>query len=291
MPTHESICILGAAGMLGRELVRTCQQRLPNHRLHPLTRTDVDITDAAAVDEVIGRLSPCVVMNAAAYTDVDGCETNQDLAWLANVRGPANLARSCQAHHCRLVHVSTDFVFDGCKASPYLPEDPINPLSVYGRTKAQGERRIRDQLDDYAIIRTSWLFASHGKNFVKTMLRLADERDELQVVDDQIGCPTYAPDLAEAIVTMATSGKNGTYHFCNSGSCSWHGFATEIVQESGKRVTVRPISSFQLSRLAVRPAYSVLSTHSFERETGLVPRHWHGALLECLGLVETVNPV
>src|SRR5262249_47944914 len=160
----------------GTELVRICRERMFVRHVYPLIRSDLDISDASAVDEIIGELAPCLVINAAAYTDVDGCEAQPDRAWAANADGPAQLARACRRHHCRLVHVSTDFVFDGSQSSPYLPDDPVSPLSVYGRSKAEGEQRIRELLSDFVIVRTSWLFAVHGRNFVRTILRLAGER-------------------------------------------------------------------------------------------------------------------
>ena len=258
-----------------------------------------------------------------------------------NADGPANLARACGRHGARLVHVSTDYVFDGRKTSPYLPEDPIDPQSVYGRSKAEGERRIRDILDDYAIVRTSWLFAAGGKNFVKTILKLASEREELRVVTDQVGRPTYAADLAEALVVVgeqsavsgerkktesrntesrksmrnvetgggsqpsAVSGQRsaisewrsalntqhlplgGTYHFCNAGACSWFEFATEIVRMGGRRCRVLPTTTGEFPRPAKRPAYSVLSTESLERDFGIRPRDWREALAVCVREMES----
>ncbi|NWF97289.1 MAG: sugar nucleotide-binding protein, partial [Candidatus Thorarchaeota archaeon] len=168
--------------MLGRELVRLCGRQLPMVTLHAVDLPAVDISDAAATDGLIGRLAPTLVINAAAYTDVDGCERHQELAWAVNAEGPGNLARSCLEHGARLVQVSTDFVFDGRKRVPYVPGDAINPLSVYGRSKAEGERRVREALGDHVIVRTSWLFAAQGRNFVRTILGLAARDDELRVV-------------------------------------------------------------------------------------------------------------
>lgn len=279
---REAVCIIGAAGMLGCELVRTCRERLPEAEIHAFDLPELDITDAAAADRALGTLSPCLVFNAAAYTDVDGCESHPDLARAVNVEGPHNLARSCRAYGSRLIHLSTDFIFDGRKRSPYLPDDEPHPLSVYGATKEQGERCVRNALPDHLIVRTSWLFGVRGRNFVKTILRLAEEREELQVVDDQIGCPTYAPDLAEALLELGSKTLSGTYHFCNAGSCSWHEFANEILRCAGKVTPVKPISTNQLKRPAVRPAYSVLDTASFEMATGITPRPWQEALRECL---------
>jgi dTDP-4-dehydrorhamnose reductase len=245
-------------------------------------KEDLDIRDASAVETAIGSAAPCVVINAAAYTTVDGCEERAQLAREVNARGAGNLAAACARHRCRLVHVSTDFVFDGAKREPYLPDDRVNPLSVYGRTKAEGEALVREALADHVIVRTSWLFAVHGTNFMRTILRLADERSALNVVDDQMGCPTYARDLARALLVVGVSNCRGTYHFCNSGECSWHGFAEEILRQAGRATPVRPLASAQLNRPAARPAYSVLDTRTLESDTGVRPRPWQEALAECL---------
>ncbi len=283
----RSVWIVGAAGMLGRELVPLCRERLPEAEVSALDLPEFDITDAEAVEAALRRTRPQLVINAAAYTDVDGCESHELEARAVNASGPANLARACRAHGARLVHVSTDFVFDGRKRSPYEPDDPVHPLSAYGRTKAEGEELVRAVLPDHVIVRTSWLFGPHGRNFVKTILRLSAERDELQVVDDQVGCPTYAPDLAAALLALALGGHTGTVHFCNDGACSWHGFASEIVRLAGHTARVRPITSAQLSRPAVRPAYSVLSTQSFRQAAGIAPRPWQEALELCVGQLQS----
>lgn len=282
---RDRICIVGAAGMLGRELVAACA-RAGLDDVHALDLPEIDITDAAATAGVIGGLRPALVINAAAFTNVDGCETQQDLAMAVNGRGPGNLAAACRACEARLVHVSSDYVFDGCKREPYLPDDPVNPMSVYGRSKAEGDRFVRETLPDHAIVRSSWLFAAGGSNFVKTILRLSRERDELRVVNDQVGRPTFARDLAEALLRLGRSRRTGTYHFCNAGACSWQEFAAEIVRQSGSRVPVRPMTTAELNRPAPRPAYSVLSTDSFTADTGLSPRPWPEALAECLAQLD-----
>ncbi|MBP7937411.1 MAG: dTDP-4-dehydrorhamnose reductase [Phycisphaerae bacterium] len=296
--------------MLGQELMRAASRgsdqrsvvsgrheegiRSAECRVVGLDIEEIDITEPASVDAVMDELRPRLVINAAAYTDVDGCESNRAMAMAVNAEGPANLARACQRLGARLVHVSTDYVFDGCKDSPYLPEDPVDPQSVYGRSKAEGERGIREILTDYAIVRTSWLFAAGGKNFVKTILKLAGERDELRVVTDQVGRPTYAADLAQALVQIgerpAIGSQRGvgarTGHFCNAGACSWFEFAAEIVRLSGKRCRVLPTTTADFPRPARRPAYSVLSTDSLEQEFGIRPRDWREALAECLAKLQ-----
>jgi len=284
MAASRRVWIVGAGGMLGRELV-AAYQRDQVHRLIDLSMLDVeelDIRDADRVASSMAERRPDVVINAAAYTDVDGCESNVGLAFAVNSQGPANLATACRLHGCRLVHVSTDFVFDGRKARPYLPEDSVNPLSVYGRSKADGDQRVREHLDDHVIVRTSWLFGFHGKNFVKTILELAGEREELHVVTDQVGCPTYARDLASALMVLEKTELTGTYHFCNAGCCSWHEFATEIVRLSGTTCRVLPTTSVELNRPAVRSAYSALSTDKLTWDAGLRPRPWREALAECI---------
>jgi len=280
MGAAKHVWIVGAQGMLGRELVAAYQRESVD--LSALDVDDLDIRDADRVAALMAEHRPDVVINAAAYTDVDGCEAHADLAFAVNAEGPAHLAAACRVHGCRLVHVSTDFVFDGRKATPYLPDDPVQPLNVYGQSKAEGDRRIRERLDDHMIVRTSWLFGFHRRNFVKTILELAEEREELRVVADQVGCPTYANDLAAALMALERSGLTGTYHFCNAGCCSWYEFATEIVRVSAAACRVLPTTSRDFKRPAVRPAYSALSTDRLTRDTGLRPRPWREALAECV---------
>jgi dTDP-4-dehydrorhamnose reductase len=182
--------------------------------------------------------------------------------------------------------VSTDYVFDGTKGEPYLPDDSIQPQSAYGLSKAEGDRLIRENLSDHVIVRTSWLYAAHGTNFVLTMLRLAGERSELRVVDDQVGCPTYARDLAAVLLRLGLGKWTGTYHFCNAGVSSWNVFAKEILKLAGSSVPVLPMSTRDLNRPARRPACSVLSTRELTIATGLRPRAWREALAECMGEVQ-----
>lgn len=286
MAAASAICIVGARGMLGRELVQAYRGRggtgSAHAVVHELDVEEMEITDAGAVASVLKRLRPGLVLNAAAYTDVDGSEAHPDLAARVNADGAGNLAQACRDIGCRLVHVSTDYVFDGRGAAPYEPGDPVNPQGVYGRTKADGERRVREALGNHAIVRTSWLFGFHGRNFVKTILRLAAERPELRIVADQVGCPTYARDLARALVTLADTGRTGTYHFCNAGACTWYDFAGAIVRLGGLATPIVPITTAELGRPAPRPAYSVLSTATLTRDAGIVPRPWTEALAECV---------
>lgn len=282
MAPFETICIVGAKGMLGQELVQTARRLAPNAVVHGIDMDEIDIADATSTAEILAEIKPDLVINAAAYTDVDGCETNQDLAAKVNGDGPANLATSCQAIGAKLVHVSTDYVFDGTKTTPYVPEDPMNPQGVYGRTKRDGEEQVRAILPNHMIVRTSWLYAAHSKNFVRTILKAAQEREELTVVDDQVGCPTYAPDLAAMLVKLGRSDRTGTYHFCNAGHCSWNEFAREIVTLADLKTRVLPMSTAQLNRPAPRPAWSVLDTSRITRDMQITPRPWQDALAECM---------
>jgi dTDP-4-dehydrorhamnose reductase len=280
----DSICVVGAAGQLGHELVRpqpVCGTE-PSLVVQGLDLPEMDITRTESVQRTLERLRPRTVINAAAYTDVDGCESNSQAAYAVNATGPANLAEACRQIGAKLVHVSTDYVFDGRKRTPYEPEDAVNPQSIYGKSKAEGEQRVREILADHVIVRTSWLFGLHGKSFVKTILRLAAEKPELRVVVDQVGCPTYAVDLATAILVLGMSSRRGTYHFCGAGACSWFEFAVEIVRVAGMRTPVRPMTTAELSQAAPRPAYSILDTSVTTDHTGLVPRPWQEALAECL---------
>jgi dTDP-4-dehydrorhamnose reductase len=270
--------------MLGRELQAAFDagSARPRLELHCLGHGDIDLEDDGRVVEVLSSVSPDIVINAAAYTDVDGCETDEVKATEVNGHGAGRLASWCHGHHARLVHVSTDFVFDGSKTEPYLPDDPINPINAYGRGKADGEKRVRAELQDHVIVRTSWLFSEYGKNFVKSILRLADERDELRVVTDQIGSPTYARDLASSLLVLGCGEFIGTYHFCNGGSCSWFEFAKEIVRLAGKSVDVLQTTAAEFNRAADRPAYSVLDTQKLQDDTGIHPRPWQEALADCI---------
>ena len=309
------ICIIGSQGMLGRELVGLLEDGLRlsalasrfadwrrradfradagdviGVRLTAVDLDELDITKPEAVRSVLGGLRPTMVINAAAYTDVDGCESHEAEAMAVNATGPANLAQACSEFGSRLVHVSTDYVFDGLGAEPYTPGHPIAPQSVYGTSKAAGEEAVRRILPDgHTIVRTSWLFGVHGKNFVKTIMRLTSERSELRVVTDQVGCPTYAADLAAALLVVGLGGVTGTHHFCNAGACSWNRFAAEIVRLSDARCRVLPQTTADMKRPASRPAYSALSTDSFARATGVVARPWPEAMAECLAALQSIT--
>jgi dTDP-4-dehydrorhamnose reductase len=228
------VLVLGARGMLGSDLIETfCIEPwtaiTDNPTLYAWDLDELDITRPDQVAMALEKLKPQVVINCAAYTDVDGCETRQDLAMAVNAGAPGHLAQVCRSIHARLVHISTDYVFNGKNNQPYLPDDTADPINIYGRSKWQGEQNIRAALEQHIIIRTSWLFGPQGKNFVKTIRTLAAQRDHLDVVNDQIGCPTFTIDLAEAILRLISSDTFGTFHFHNHGQCSWYEFACEII--------------------------------------------------------------
>jgi dTDP-4-dehydrorhamnose reductase len=224
-----------------------------------------------------------VVINCAAYTDVDGCESNRDAAMRVNGEGVANLAAVTGSIGAKLVQISTDYVFDGGKGTPYLEDDKTGPLSVYGQSKQLGEINAAGN-QNHLIVRTQWLYGINGKNFVETMLRLADEKDELSVVDDQIGSPTWTIDLSRAIIALIKKDCRGIYHAANAGFCSWNQFARAIFEETGKQVKVRPMSTSELNRPAVRPLYSTLDCNKLVNDTGFAPQPWRDALKAYLAL-------
>ncbi len=268
------LLVLGHNGMLGSDVMKLYD----GHDLLGLSVEDVDITDFTDIQEKFTKIAPDVVINCAAYTDVDGCETNTGVAFAVNGDGVRNIARLCGAGGARLIHISTDYVFPGNKQSPYKEDDETAPISAYGRSKLAGEEHIKELIDDYAILRTQWLFGKNGKNFVTTMLRLAGERDKLTVVDDQVGSPTYTKDLAVAIKAVIDSGSKGIYHVSNSGNTSWYGFALKIFEYANIDVQVDAMTSDQLTRAAKRPMYSVFDLSKLKQDTGMEMPVWEDAL-------------
>ena len=248
------VVVTGAGGQLGRELPGAFAE----HDVVALTSAELDITDAGAV---MGRLhaeAPALVVNAAAYTKVDACEEDPVPAWGVNAAGAWHLALVCRELGATLVHVSTDYVFDGTLDRPYTEFDAVGPRSVYGRTKEAGEQLVRDTLDRHYIVRTSWLHGRHGGNFLRTMLRVGRERDQVSVVDDQRGSPTFADDLARAIAALVTTGAYGTYHRTNTGACTWFDLARAAYQRADIAVDVLPTTTAEYGAPAPRPANSVL---------------------------------
>ncbi|MHB9097006.1 MAG: dTDP-4-dehydrorhamnose reductase [Syntrophales bacterium] len=274
------ILILGHKGMLGSDLM------LRLMRAHDVTGRDVDAFDIASADDcrrVVAECSPEVVINAAAYTNVDGCEANREKCFAVNAAGVKNVALACRGRGITLVHFSTDYIFDGRKRTPYVEEDLPAPLNVYGASKWEGEQYLRDHVERSILIRTAWLYGSHGNNFVKTILEKAATVKTLEVVDDQIGSPTYTRDLAAAVELLIEGGHTGIFHVTNRGRCSWYEFAREIVRCAGMNdVTIRPIGSEKLARPALRPSWSVLSCRKFTAASGMTLPLWQSALRDYL---------
>jgi len=275
------IVVFGGNGQVGRELARAATQHAVP--LAALSHGDVDIADEAAVATTLARLRPALVINAAAYTKVDLAETNIDEARRGNEIGPAVLAAACADAQLPLLHISTDYVFDGSKVGPYFETDPVCPLSVYGETKAAGEAAIRQALAQHVIMRTAWVYSEFGQNFLKTMLRLAATRDELRVVADQYGSPTSARTIAEAILRIGPRlwrGEDiwGTYHFTAEGITTWHGFASRVIAAAapitGRRPRVIAIKTADYPTAARRPANSHLDCSLFARTFGFSAPHW-----------------
>lgn len=270
------IFLTGAEGQLGREL----QKRLAGTDLMATDLKELDITDAAAVSDMIGAYQPDLVIHGAAWTQVDAAEEKQDLAWKVNAIGTQNIALACRQVQASMVYVSTDYVFDGKLGRAYTEIDVTHPLSVYGQSKLAGEILARQATDRLYVLRTAWLYGD-GPNFVRTMLKLGQERDELQVVDDQHGCPTSAADLAEAALRIMQTGRYGTYHAVNSGVTTWYGFAKKIFElASNTRVKVSPVTTEQFVRPAPRPAYSPLDTRLLRLALGWSPQPWEQALAD-----------
>ena len=252
------ILVTGAGGMLGSAVASTAMAA--GHDVSARERSRLDITDAAAVAEAVAAEPWDSVINCAAWTDVDGAEEHEEQATLVNGDGAGNLARACAASGVRLVHVSTDYVFDGAKGSPYLESDPTGPRSAYGRGKLAGEEAVTGSGADHAIVRTGWLYGAGGGNFVDTILRLAGERDSISVVDDQTGRPTWTGDLAPALVACATGPATGIFHAAGEGSCTWFGLARAALELAGSPCVVEPTTTASFPRPAPRPAFSVLDS-------------------------------
>ena len=267
------VMILGASGLLGKALMREWS----GDEVVGLGSRDVDIRETSKVREVVERVRPDWIVLAAAYTDVDGCESHPELAYSVNRDGAVNVVEAAKRASAKLVFLSSDYVFDGKKATPYETGDARNPQSVYGRSKAEAEVRLLEVLPACCIVRTSWLFGTGGKCFPDTILKLAASRPSLNVVNDQRGCPTYSVDLAKAIIELCRKGASGIVHVNNAGNCSWFEFAREIVKSAGLATEVRPVSTQQMARPAPRPAYSVLSVASLQR-WGIAMPAWQDAL-------------
>jgi dTDP-4-dehydrorhamnose reductase len=267
------VTIFGASGLLGKALIREWKGDV----VTGLSSRDADIRDEKCVLEVVRRTRPEWIVLSAAYTDVDGCESNAETACAVNRNGAVNVARAANERGARLLFLSSDYVFDGKKTTPYETNDPRNPQSVYGQTKAEAEIKLLALMPECCIVRTSWLFGVGGRCFPDTILKLAASRSALDVVDDQRGSPTYTVDLARTIVSLCRQSAEGIVHATNAGACSWFEFAQQIVRSAGLTASVRPTSSEQMARPAPRPAYSVLSPSSLD-EWGITMPSWQAAL-------------
>jgi dTDP-4-dehydrorhamnose reductase len=293
------LVVTGATGMLGGAVVAAASAL--GHDVVALARADLDVTDQPSADAALERHEPDAVVNCAAYTDVDGAEADPDAALAVNGGGAGNVARAAAEVGARVVHVSTDYVFDGSKREPWVEADPVGPLQQYGRSKLRGEEEVAAATAEHAIVRTSWLFGAGGPNFVATMLRLGAERDEVRVVGDQRGCPTFAADLAAALQTVLLrlaqdrAAPTGTYHFVNAGEASWAEFAAAIFASSarhgGPQPKVTPITTADFPTPAKRPRNSRLATTKITADFGIRPRLWREALDDTIAslTLETVR--
>ena len=292
------ISIIGGNGQLGWELVRQAEVR--GLKILALDYPEIDISDLASIDAWFDSNKIDLIINAAAYTAVDRAESEPEAAFAVNREGPAHLADWCRKRGIPLIHVSTDYVFDGTKPGAYIEEDPVAPLGVYGDSKAAGEAGVRARLAKHIIVRTAWLCGVHGHNFVKTMLKLGRERETLRVVSDQYGCPTFAADLAEAILEVVRQVENnestnwGTYHYCGAGKTTWHGFAEAIFEIAGQYEkfalkNLLPISTAEYPTPVKRPANSVLDCTKIERHFGIRPRPWQESLAEMIRQLYELN--
>ncbi len=281
--------VTGANGQLGNEL-RTLSES-PKYSEHTYYFTDVadlDICDEKALFDFFSTHEVDVVINCAAYTAVDKAEEDAALCEKINAMAPQVLAQAAQAHGARVLHVSTDYVFDGTNCRPYLESDPTAPVSVYGRTKLAGEEAVMNFCPLSAVVRTAWLYSTHGNNFVKTMIRLGRERDALNIVADQVGTPTYAADLAEALLVMSIKGiEPGVYHYTNEGVASWYDFTVAIHRLAGvEGCKLGPICTEDYPTAAARPAYSLLSKAKIKATYGIEIPHWEESLQKCIQLLE-----
>lgn len=277
------ILVTGANGQLGTELKKILEATMPSVAIY----TDVDeldLTNAKAVESFVVNNDISHIVNCAAYTAVDRAEEEKSLCAQINIDAVKNLALAADANGAKVIHISTDYVFDGTNHRPYRESDKVNPISQYGTTKRKGETVLLALAPEAIIIRTAWLYSAHGNNFVKTMLRLAEKNDEIRVVCDQIGTPTYARDLAAAIVTVLRSHQwiPGIYHFTDEGAASWYDFAKAIFRLAGKQVKVKPILTEDYPTPASRPAYSILDRSLIKATYGVTIPHWEEALADCM---------
>ncbi|MCA1065832.1 dTDP-4-dehydrorhamnose reductase [Rossellomorea sp. AcN35-11] len=280
----NKVLVTGAGGQLGSDLIKYLERS--GYTVFGQNKVQMDITDQVIVQETIWRIQPDIIIHCAAYTKVDEAETNVDKAFLINALGTRHLVTAAEQWGAVFIYISTDYVFDGKSRIPYHEYSPVSPVNTYGQSKLAGEMIVKEIHSKYFIVRTSWLFGSKGPNFVRTMLKLADEKAFLSVVDDQRGSPTYTGDLSKAILQLIETKKFGTYHVTNSDSCTWYEFAKEIFKEAGLEVDLRPCETEQFPRPAARPSYSVMD-HMALRINGFPPMpSWKDGLKRYMGCID-----
>jgi len=296
MEVNMKLLVTGGKGQLGCQLKYIIEKnssdigeldgRFKNCQCKFIDYDELDITNYNEVISFITSFKPDVVINCAAFTNVDGCESERDIAFKVNTIGPRNLAIACEKYDAKLLHVSTDYVFNGEGIVPFKEYDIPHPVSVYGKTKLMGEQYVRENCNRYFIVRTAWLYGQWGKNFVHTIMKAAKEKGHLDVVEDQIGNPTYAEDLAHHILKIILTDEYGIYHCTGNGECSWYDFACKIIEYSGIECTVSPITSDKINRAAKRPAYSSLDNMMLRAISEDEMRHWQEALMS---FIEKLN--
>ena len=287
MVTRQTILVTGANGQLGNEF-KQLTSAYPFYKFIFVTRDELNITDTDSVNNFFHSSPPSFCINCAAYTAVDKAETEIEEACNVNSKATAILAAACKEYNTRFVHISTDYVFDGTATTPYREDSPTNPVSVYGQSKLDGEQKAFAANPDLVIIRTAWVYSQFGKNFVKTMLRLMRDKPEIGVVNDQLGSPTYAADLAEAVMAIIASGNwiAGIYHFSNQGIISWFDFASAIKELSRSDCKINPLTTSQYPTPAKRPAYSVLDSSKISDTFNIPLRGWKDSLEQCLNRIK-----
>ena len=275
-----TVLVTGAEGQLGSDLVLLLV--LSGYKVFGMGKSELDITNEEEVNKVVSFLKPEIIIHCAAYTQVDNAESDSDTVFLINGIGTRNIAIAAESNHSKLIYISTDYVFDGCSTTAYHEFSPVSPINIYGTSKLAGEMMVRDFHSKFFIVRTSWVFGVNGNNFVKTMLQLSKEREQLKVVHDQIGCPTYTVDLSKCIIQLMETNKYGVYHVSNSGCCSWFDFAKEIFIQTNNSIILDPCTTDEFPRQAKRPKYSVMD-HMGLRINHFNPMpHWKNALTRFL---------
>lgn len=275
-----TVLVTGAEGQLGSDLVLLLV--LSGYKVFGMGKSELDITNEEEVNKVVSFLKPEIIIHCAAYTQVDNAESDSDTVFLINGIGTRNIAIAAESNRSKLIYISTDYVFDGCSTTAYHEFSPVSPINIYGTSKLAGEMMVRDFHSKFFIVRTSWVFGVNGNNFVKTMLQLSKEREQLKVVHDQIGCPTYTVDLSKCIIQLMETNKYGIYHVSNSGSCTWFDFAKEIFKQTKISIKLEPCTTDEFPRPAKRPKYSILD-HMGLRINNFEPMpHWKSALTRFL---------